>query len=116
MNVFADPGQVADRFNEALARVTRMWTREANPLDARNVVDMLEQTGEVALGIIRVYGTTQNAQWSLQPSMIVTYAFTGSCRCVIPSGNVTSSSGAISTAGNVDAAACSTSIGSIFKR
>src|SRR5262245_22718862 len=41
----------------------------------------------------RVYGTTQKLQNSLQPSMIVTYAFTGSARRVIPSGNVTSSCG-----------------------
>src|SRR6185503_11387401 len=53
MNVLADARQVANRFNEALARVTRMWTREANSLDARNVVDLREQVSEVALGIIR---------------------------------------------------------------
>ena len=39
----------------------------------------------------RVYGTTQKLQNSLQPSMIVTYAFTGSPRRATPSGNVTSS-------------------------
>ena len=35
----------------------------------------------------RVYGTTQKAQNSLQPSMIVTYALTGSSCRVSPSGN-----------------------------
>ena len=59
----------------------------------------------------RVYGTTQNAQWSLQPSMIVTYAFTGSARRVIPSGKLTSSQGLISTSANGDCAAFSTSSG-----
>ena len=41
----------------------------------------------------RVYGTTQKLQNSLHPSMIVTYALTGSLRRVTPSGNVTSSYG-----------------------
>jgi hypothetical protein len=40
-----------------------------------------------------VYGTTQKLQNSLHPSMIVTYAFTGSARLVTPSGHVTSSYG-----------------------
>ena len=60
----------------------------------------------------RVYGTTQKLQNSLQPSMIVTYAFTGSLRRVTPSGNVTSSNGSRSMTGRRSAAACSTSIGS----
>ena len=62
----------------------------------------------------RVYGTTQKLQNSLHPSMIVTYALTGSPRRVTPSGNVTSSYGfEVDRAGaRVDAAACSTSIGS----
>ncbi len=47
-------------------------------------------------------GTTQNAQWSLHPSMIVTYALTGSPRRVMPSGNVTSSHGLMSTSANAD--------------
>ena len=39
----------------------------------------------------RVNGTTQNAQKSLQPSMIVTHAFSGSLRRATPRGNDTSS-------------------------
>ena len=61
----------------------------------------------------RVYGTTQKLQKSLQPSMMVTYAFTGSPRLVTPSGNVTSSYGLRSRSGaRRRSAACSTSIGS----
>ena len=39
----------------------------------------------------RVYGTTQKLQYSLQPSMIVTHARTGSLARVTPNGNATSS-------------------------
>ena len=53
----------------------------------------------------RVYGTTQNAQNSLQPSMIVTHARTGSeCRTT-PSGNETSSCGLTSSCGRRDSSA-----------
>ena len=47
----------------------------------------------------RVYGTTQNAQNSLQPSMIVTQARTGSDGLATPSGNETSSCGSMSMRG-----------------
>ena len=65
----------------------------------------------------RVYGTTQKLQYSLQPSMMVTQARTGSSRRVRPNGK-----GDVVVRAEVElraaacAAACSTSIGSIRAR
>ena len=68
----------------------------------------------------RVYGTTQNEQNSLQPSMIVTYALTGSWRRATPSGNDTSSYALTSMSGAdcsspSAAIACPTSAGNCFR-
>ena len=64
----------------------------------------------------RVYGTTQKLQYSLQPSMIVTQARTGSSRRVTPNGKATLSWAPRSTCVTCVRSACSTSIGSIRTR
>src|SRR5258707_13002858 len=50
----------------------------------------------------RVYGTTQKLQNSLQPSMIVTYALTGSLRRATPNGNLASPDGLRAITGTGD--------------
>src|SRR6185436_4405818 len=53
MNVLADLWEVANRVDQALPRVTRMRARKADPLDARNVVDVCEEVGEITAGFVR---------------------------------------------------------------
>ena len=95
--------------------------RAAAPRGARSSAACRTSARMSAFGRIRscprVYGTTQKLQYSLQPSMIVTHARTGSLRRVTPNGNATSSFGAeVDLRVRRSGSACATSIGSIRTR
>jgi hypothetical protein len=53
VQMFTDLRQIADRGNDAIAGVARMRAREADAIDAGNVMNLFEQRWEIARRIVR---------------------------------------------------------------